>query len=519
MTDGELRKIILARYYDRRRDHGGWVRLKSNEFQPSISNNTILNISDQLRQKGLIEWNGIAGSLLGSGKISAAGIDEIEQSIVESNDNLQLSKRPQGRQATSKNERNVSTPLRKGLTLKTFFDTYTIVEQIGEGGTGRVFAAEAADGKRVAIKTLDAAKTTPERLKRFKNEYTFSSRNTHPNIIAVTDYGLIGEQIPFFVMPLYEGSLRRLIGKLTSDEAMSVVTSLLTGVNAAHSRKVTHRDLKPENVLVNAKGAKLVIADFGIAEFEQDEIYTAVETKEAARMANCRYAAPEQQTRGSRVDQRADISALGLMINELFTAKVPQGTNFLTIASVTTDYPYLDIIVEKMIAHDPGGRFETIEQIQREISARQERHLGNKKLSEIKGAAIPVDESSDPLLADPMKIVGRDYKDNTLTIYMNHQPNEVWVWAFQNLGSYSSLMGKGPDRFSWSGQSARINALPIEVQEIFEHFKEWLPRVNVKYAEKIASIRGEEVQKQTEALQQQIRQEEERLAVLQKLKF
>jgi serine/threonine protein kinase len=89
---------------------------------------------------------------------------------------------------------------------------------------------------------------------------------------------------------------------------------LLDGVEAAHLHKVIHRDLKPENVLYDAASDRLVIAAFGVARFEEETLYTLIETMPNTRLATFLYSAPEQRVRGGKVDQGADIYALGLIL-------------------------------------------------------------------------------------------------------------------------------------------------------------------------------------------------------------
>jgi serine/threonine protein kinase len=79
-------------------------------------------------------------------------------------------------------------------------------------------------------------------------------------------------------------------------------SQLLDGVEAAHLQQVVHRDLKPENVLHDTKSDQLTVADFGIAQFEEEELYTLIETTPNRRLANFQYAAPEQRNRGAAVD-------------------------------------------------------------------------------------------------------------------------------------------------------------------------------------------------------------------------
>jgi serine/threonine-protein kinase len=82
--------------------------------------------------------------------------------------------------------------------------------------------------------------------------------------------------------------------------------------------------LKPENLLVSAQN-RIVVADFGIAHFREEHMLTAIETRATERLANYRYSAPKQRTPGATVDERADIFALGYILNEMFTTDVPHG--------------------------------------------------------------------------------------------------------------------------------------------------------------------------------------------------
>jgi serine/threonine protein kinase len=409
--------------------------------------------------------------------------------------------------------------MKKPKKVSTTFAVYTPKDCIGEGGSGVVYSATEDNGELVAIKVLDPGKVTKEKLKRFENEYRFCSRNKHPNIITVLDHGLTDEQAPFFVMPLYRGSIRGLIGKLSPREALTVFEKILDGVEAAHKQGVTHRDLKPENILSNGAGAELVVADFGIAEFEEEEIFTAVETKDGTRLANFQYAAPEQRTRGRKVDKRADIYALGLILNELFTTEPAYGTNFKTIASVTDEHPYLDVLVDKMLQQDPASRYNDINEIKKELIARGEAHISIQKLSKLKDTVIPTTEVDDPLIIDPVKIVDVDWENNTLSIKFNHQINLDWIRSLQHIGSHNALIGMGPHNFQFSGNVAKISANAIDVQQVINYFKEWLPRANSIYRDKVKQDLKAAEEKQREELRQRIQQEEERANVKRNLKF
>lgn len=409
--------------------------------------------------------------------------------------------------------------MKKPKQLRTTFNSYTILDKIGEGGSGVVFSAKDESGGLFAIKILDASKATREKMKRFENEYRFCTKNKHPNIITVLDNGLSEDQSPFFVMPLYKGSIRGLIGKLTPRDALTVFEKILDGVDAAHKLGVIHRDLKPENILSNDAGADLVIADFGIARFEEEDVYTAVETREGARLANFQYAAPEQRNRGMAIDSRVDIYALGLILNELFTGQLALGTNFKTIASVANNYPYLDILVDRMLQQDSSKRFQSIDEIKKELIAKGEKHVSLQKLSKLKDTVIPQGEIDDPLISDPMKIVDVDWENGNLSIKLNHPINQNWIWALGNMGGCTSVMGKDPTMFQFNGNIARISATSNEVQQIIDYFKQWLPMANRVYEDKLKRDADEFERKQRAELQKKIKEEEARTRVKQSLRF
>ena len=215
----------------------------------------------------------------------------------------------------------------------------------------------------------------------------FARGKTHTNIIRVIDAGaatIKSSKCPFYVMKRYSGTLRSHMRHLKPEEAMHAFSQILDGVEAAHLAGVWHRDLKPENVLWNETDKVLAVADFGIAHFEEEEIYTAVETNIAARMANFQYSAPEQRVRGERVDFRADIFALGLILNELFTGEVPQGTGIKRIQDVCATYGYLDDIVESMIQQKPQNRPNSIEAVKKELIGRKNTFIALQKYDEAK---------------------------------------------------------------------------------------------------------------------------------------
>ena len=321
-------------------------------------------------------------------------------------------------------------------------------------------------------------------------------------------------------MPLYEGSLRDLIkAGISSDKVLHYFSQILDGVEAAHIQAVVHRDLKPENILYAFADNHLVIADFGIARFEEDELYTAVETKDSTRLANFQYAAPEQRSRGAEPDQRADIYALGLILNEMFTGEVPSGTGYKTIAKTASDYEYLDSMVEEMMRQSPGDRIESIEKIKNQLIGRKKEFIMRQRISELKDTVVPVTELDDPLIADPPRLVNVDWDRGSLTLFLQQPVNEKWAWALRNMGSHTSLVGKGPEYFKIQGDKAIIDATENEVQKIIDYFNGWLPKANRAYEQRIRREKEEAEKKQRKELEREIAEQEARQRVLKNIKL
>jgi serine/threonine protein kinase len=242
---------------------------------------------------------------------------------------------------------------------RTVFHNYLAGTQIGEGGNGTVFKVRRDDGKSLAMKLLSKVDLRSSQRDRFSNELWFCATNKHPNIVEVSDWGLSargGE--PFYIMPLLDDSLRGLMKKngVDPNKVTALFRTAIDGVEFAHKKGISHRDLKPENLLYRKYPEVLVVADFGIARFTPETMKAQVETKKGARMANRDYAAPEQDEKGAVVDHRADIYALGLILNEMFTRKRVRGPTYKSIASVAPHYAYLDELVGQMLSETPTDR-------------------------------------------------------------------------------------------------------------------------------------------------------------------
>jgi serine/threonine-protein kinase len=242
---------------------------------------------------------------------------------------------------------------------------YRLLASIGAGSSGRVFVADDVRlRRRVAVKVLHAALADDAGfLRRFRTEAQLAASLHHPNVMAVYDWGEDG--VPFMVLELLAGgSLRSVLDRgdrLTAAQAAHVAREVAAALEYAHGRGLVHRDIKPANLLFDEHGI-LRVADFGLARALAEASWTE---PAGAMLGTARYAAPEQ-SRGTRLDGRADLYSLGLVMVEAVSGRVPlvADTPFGTLAR-RQDRPViapremgaLGRVVERAGRSDPDERY------------------------------------------------------------------------------------------------------------------------------------------------------------------
>jgi eukaryotic-like serine/threonine-protein kinase len=205
-------------------------------------------------------------------------------------------------------------------------DRYLVLERVTEGSMGIVYRGERVGLKRpVAIKFLNEGYAGNEDgVRRFEVEARAMSRLAHPNCVAVTDFGL-DQGAPYLVMDFVNGqTLRQILNadtRVPPVRAVSIVRQILAGLIHAHEQGIIHRDIKPENILVTpvvGHGEHVRIVDFGLAKLRDESAITT------GRMAlgTPGYMSPEQ-TIGDKVDERADVYGVGIILYELLTGQKP----------------------------------------------------------------------------------------------------------------------------------------------------------------------------------------------------
>lgn len=239
------------------------------------------------------------------------------------------------------------------LPTGTYLGRYEIRSFIGAGGMGEVYLAQDAQlGRPVALKLLPASLTNSrEHLRRFEQEANTTSLLNHPNILTIHEVGCV-ESAHFIVAEFVEGrTLRQLIGSEENrlGELLDVAMQVASGLLAAHRAGVVHRDIKPENIMVRHDGY-VKILDFGLAKLTQgvaaakshagDSTVSALNTNSGEILGTVRYMSPEQ-LRGEKIDHRADIWGLGVVLYEMLTKHSPfeANTSAGTIASIIEHEP------------------------------------------------------------------------------------------------------------------------------------------------------------------------------------
>jgi serine/threonine protein kinase len=206
----------------------------------------------------------------------------------------------------------------------TMLGAYQLLELVGKGGMATVYRAYQVNvGREVAVKILSPDLAgEPEFLSRFEHEARIVAGLQHPNIVAIHDYGRVG-QFTYLVMQLMSGgSLDQELhaGRLPVARVIQLTAQIASALDYAHGRGIIHRDLKPTNVLLDASG-NACLTDFGIAKLVTGELVTGL-TAAGTVMGTPTYMAPEQW-RSEPVDARTDVYALGVLIYQMLAGRVP----------------------------------------------------------------------------------------------------------------------------------------------------------------------------------------------------
>jgi serine/threonine-protein kinase len=292
---------------------------------------------------------------------------------------------------------------------------YRVEERIGEGGMGVVYrATHTSLNKTIALKVLrgEMAKDA-EVVQRFVQEAQSATSIGHENIIDISDFGRLKDGTVYFVMEYLNGTaLNGLIkrgGSIPVGQAVNVLKQIASALGAAHTRGIVHRDLKPDNIYLIKRGdddSFVKVLDFGIAKVGGASNKL---TRTGMVFGTPHYMSPEQAA-GQSVDARTDIYALGVIMYEMFTGRVPFDAD--TFMAVLTKHMFekpqpmssphaerqlgaLEQITMRALEKKPENRYQTMQELIEDL----DRFVGGGRLRP--RAMTPATPS--PALADALE--------------------------------------------------------------------------------------------------------------------
>jgi serine/threonine protein kinase len=275
---------------------------------------------------------------------------------------------------------------------------YEITALIARGGMGAVYK-----GMQKALKRAVAIKVLPPEMEdedmqfaaRFQHEAQAMAQLSHPNIVAVFDAGEVvtgrggdgetlrpgvaeprSEQEPgsgetkilYFVMEFIEGTdVAQLIaseGRVEPPRAIQITTAVCEALAFAHEEGIIHRDIKPSNIMIDRKG-RVKVADFGLA--KTLNIESALMTRSEVAMGTPDFIAPEAMMPGMKVDGRADLYAVGVMLYQMLTGKIPRGRFELPSRVIPLMDKGFDAIVDKAMQTDRENRYSTATEMRTDV--------------------------------------------------------------------------------------------------------------------------------------------------------
>ncbi len=252
---------------------------------------------------------------------------------------------------------------------------YEVLQRVGSGGMADVYlASDRLLGRKVAVKVLHHRfAEDQEFVERFRREASSAAGLSHPNVVSVFDRGEWNGTYYIAMEYLPGRTLKAIVrerGPLDPAASIDIVVQILRAARFAHRRGVIHRDLKPHNVILDEEG-RAKVTDFGIARAGASDM-----TLTGSIMGTAQYLSPEQ-AQGHAVSESSDLYAIGVVLYELLTGRVPfEGETAVTIAlqhisreppppsSVNPAVPPpLDAVVLRALRKDPAERYQSADEV------------------------------------------------------------------------------------------------------------------------------------------------------------
>jgi serine/threonine-protein kinase len=286
-------------------------------------------------------------------------------------------------------------PPQPDLLIGQTIGNYLVTQKLGEGGMGAVYLAEHPSiGKKVALKVLHSEfSTNQEVAQRFFHEAKAVNDIGHPNIVDIVDFGIIQagtgrEQLVYFIMEYLAGvTLSHVIrteSPLPPERALTIALQVADALSASHKCGIVHRDLKPDNIILLQRGRErdfVKLLDFGIAKLTGGNAMGSHRTRTGIVMGTPAYMSPEQCEGRDSVDLRTDVYALGIVIYEMLTGRVPfigEGYGEILVQHLTQRPApvsqfrmlpaHVEVVVMKALEKRADMRYPTMEEFMRAMS-------------------------------------------------------------------------------------------------------------------------------------------------------
>jgi serine/threonine-protein kinase len=267
---------------------------------------------------------------------------------------------------------------------------YVVERLIAHGGCGHVYAAEhTVLGRRAALKVLRRdLSSAQDAVARFVREARAVNAIRHPNIVDIYEFGRLPDGRPYHVMELLDGdeleSILRHDGPFSPARALEVLRPVCSAVEAAHAMGVIHRDLKASNIMLGTRDGqpRVTLLDFGIAKLIDRSAIGVTTSTPIGQHIGTPYAMAPEQIRGTAVDARTDVYAMGVLLFQLLTGRVPfQADDNQEIERMHLDEeppkpsryvdatPQIDMVVLCCMAKQPDARYPSIRAFQAALEA------------------------------------------------------------------------------------------------------------------------------------------------------
>jgi serine/threonine-protein kinase len=314
----------------------------------------------------------------------------------------------------------------RGLLGRTLDGKYKIKGVLGEGGMGTVYeGSHVALGRAVAIKVLHPNQARkPEAVQRLYQEARSAGSIGHPNICEVYDVGRFEDGSPYLVMEKLEGeTLAERIsseGALPFDLVVDVMSQVLSGLIAAHTKGIVHRDIKPENIFLTRRAGLPPIAkilDFGVSKVLQtEEQEQGLDLTRTGMVMGTPYYLSPEQARGDRtLDHRVDLWACGIMLYECLAGRRPfvaPNYNALLVQILqTTPRPIRELrpatpagfegVLRRSLERDRDKRYKSGSDMQADLQLLRDRHRPSVASIPVVTAALPAGSGGYEGVATP----------------------------------------------------------------------------------------------------------------------